>query len=327
MDTSSAARAFYQYLDQQGVDLVTSMGTTQLSKDFHLRGVVALKDIAPKQDLVNIPYECAINLGLQGADPVPPALEFLKSYCREGQDGRKAYYELLPGFTGDDCLGSTNFFSDRALQELQYPMMVDETLERRHRVQQAYDRLGNDMKWIDGSPLTMDQLLWAVWLITSRVLTVQGDEGQSYRLLIPYLDMCNHDRKSPHLLTGRAVPGGSLKVVAQSPVKKGAPATICYGGGVEGNDRFLQDYGFLDASEEAYTLTAQQLLGKRRITGGVNAGKSVTMADRDRTLDALRQTTVSEDRQLLASETDRQVQSAIQFRLNLKLALSKYIDI
>ncbi|KAL3802493.1 hypothetical protein HJC23_012512 [Cyclotella cryptica] len=54
-----------------------------------------------------------------------------------------------------------------------------------------------------------------------------------------------HDRDSPHILPGRAEPGGMLKVIAGADVKAGKAIDISYSGGVEGNNRLIQDYGFL----------------------------------------------------------------------------------
>jgi len=238
---------------------------------------------------------------------------------------------MLPPFRGDDSLGSTDFFSQQALDALQAPLVVKETLHRRERSIRRFEQDiatdDNFPSWIDGTPVTEEHLQWAVWLITSRVLTVQGDaeEGKSYRLLIPFLDMCNHDRTSPHVLTGRAVPGGELKVVAGANIKAGEQVNICYGGGVAGNDRFIQDYGFLDASKQAYELVAQQLLGKRRLLEGASAGKTITEVDREATLKALRSTTMAEDAKLLETTTDITLRTAIEFRLAVKQALSKQI--
>jgi hypothetical protein len=47
-----------------------------------------------------------------------------------------------------------------------------------------------------------------------------------------------------HLLTGRAVPGGTLKFIAGKTVDIGEQVNIVYGGGVSGNDHFVQDYRF-----------------------------------------------------------------------------------
>ena len=106
----------------------------------------------------------------------------------------------------------------------------------------------NLYRWSEEEVATESHLQWASWIITSRVLTVQGppESGIANRLLIPLIDMCNHDRDSPHILTGRAMTGATLKVVAGVDVKAGDAINISYGGSVEGNDRFIQDYGFLD---------------------------------------------------------------------------------
>jgi len=344
-DRSAQARAFYDSLEQQGAGDnfkrcalgYFPLATSDVSL---LRGVVALRDLKKGETIVRIPYEVAVNLGQEGTDPTLPALEILKDYCRVlgGGDGihdnnshRKAYYTMLPPFRGDDSLGSTDFFSQQALDALQAPLVVKETLHRRERSIRRFEQDiatdDNFPSWIDGTPVTEEHLQWAVWLITSRVLTVQGDaeEGKSYRLLIPFLDMCNHDRTSPHVLTGRAVPGGELKVVAGANIKAGEQVNICYGGGVAGNDRFIQDYGFLDASKQAYELVAQQLLGKRRLLEGASAGKTITEVDREATLKALRSTTMAEDAKLLETTTDITLRTAIEFRLAVKQALSKQI--
>jgi hypothetical protein len=356
-DRSKQAMKFYDFLEQNGAGDNLSrcaLGYFPLAAGDapKLRGVVALKDLKKGDNIIRIPYELAINLGPEGADPTGPALALLQAYCQSlggGEDESSSssskqeeveeasnvdetpYFELLPPFLGDDCLGSTDFFSDQALEALQTPMVVAETLKRRQRTQARFVALKDDFKWIDGTPLTEEHLQWAVWLITSRVLTVQGDadEGNSYRLLIPFLDMCNHDRLSPHILTGRAVPGGELKVVAGANVKAGDQINICYGGGMAGNDRFLQDYGFIDTSDKemAFLMVAQQLLGKRNILEGSSAGRKISEADREATLEQLRKTTMQEDAQLLESEKDPALRSTYQYRLGVKKALSKFVVI
>jgi SET domain len=342
-DRSAAARAFYDYLEKgaAGDNLKRcALGYFNLANGMSLRGVVAMRDINKGDVMIRIPYELAVNLGQEGGDPTLPAVTLLKDYCQvlrgdeNVKSNRKAYYEMLPPFQGDDCLGSTDFFSEEALEALQSPSIVDETKKRRQRTIKRFEQdIATDNNfplWIDGSPVTEEHLQWVVWLITSRVLTVQGEanEGNSYRLLIPFLDMCNHDRKSPHILSGRAVPGGELKVVAGAAVKAGEQINICYGGGVAGNDRFLQDYGFLDSDVAAYEMVAAQLLGKRRILEGAGAGRIMTEVDREVALKTLRSTTIHEDATLLESPLlDTGMRSSLEFRLGVKQALSKQIVI
>lgn len=142
-----------------------------------------------------------MNLGPEGEDPTLPALEFLRDYCHVLQNpsassGRYTYYRMLPGYGSPDCQGATDFFSPAALDALQSPLLVDEILARKERVAARWaahmnDDDDDDFMWIDGTtPVTSDHLQWAVWLITSRVLTVQPsleNGGRPCRLLIPYL--------------------------------------------------------------------------------------------------------------------------------------------
>lgn len=350
LDRSKEARLFYDFMEagDAGDNLKRcAIGNFPISDDFKLRGVAALKPVKKGDAIIRIPYELAINLGQEGADPSVPAVVFLKDYCEtlspsaasgntKELSNKATYYKMLPPFGGDDCLGSTDFFSDQALNELQAPLVVEETKKRKERTISRFQseiapNAGSFPTWIDGSPVTEEHLAWAVWLITSRVLTVQGnaEEGKSYRLLIPFLDMCNHDRSSTHILSGRAVPGGELKVVAGAPVKEGDPINICYGGGMAGNDRFLQDYGFLDTSNNnmAYDMVAQQLLGKRRLVEGAGSGRLMSETDRKTTIDQLEQTTIEEDRALLKGETNLSLVAAYTYRIGVKNSLSKYVGI
>lgn len=337
MDRSKDAMAFYDFIEKNGAGenlKRCALGYFPLPDGGGtLRGVVALKDMKKGDVMIRIPYELAINLGGEGEDPTLPGMELLRLYCNalgssETNDRRSMYFHMLPPFQGEDCMGSTDFFPDDAMAALQSPLIVEETTKRRERTKRRYtqDIATNEAfpSWVDGTPIKEAHLRWAAWLITSRVLTVQGDskENKSYRLLIPFLDMCNHDRSSPHVLTGRAIPGGELKVVAGEPVSAGDQINICYGGGVAGNDRFLQDYGFLDG-EAAFAIVAQQLLGKRRLAEGATAGRSIAIVDREASLEQLQSTTVDQDETLLASSHGA-VRSSLQYRIGVKKALAKY---
>jgi hypothetical protein len=85
-----------------------------------------------------------------------------------------------------------------------------------------------------------------------------------------------------------------------------------------------EDYGFLDSSDAAYDMVAQQLLGKRRIAEGVGAGRLMSEPDQQNTMDQLKQTTVEEDRNLLKGETNPSLVAAYNYRIGVKNSLSKY---
>ncbi|KAL7551653.1 hypothetical protein ACHAWF_014865 [Thalassiosira exigua] len=366
IDRSPSALKFYDYLQRNGGEAnLKRVGLgyfpLKIGPDeedvVQLRGVIALRDIPTGEPIIEIPYEMALDLGRESADPTLPATTLLQKYCAWKSDGagpsrdKEAgdYFAMLPPYLSDDCLGSTDFFSDEALDMLQSPMVVDETKSRRELVEARYERDVRPMaemsenlyRWESGEGggdtddsniASQSHLQWASWLITSRVLTVQGPPESSVanRLLIPLIDMCNHDRDSPHVLTGRAMPGGMLKVVAGTDVKSGDAVNIGYGGSVEGNDRFIQDYGFLDAggskelaakkgATEAYKIVARKLLGKGRSIA------RVTVAEHKQALDSLGATSLEDDEALLSSGKVSKIDErmALEYRIGVKKALKE----
>jgi hypothetical protein len=371
IDRSKSALAFYDYIASNGGESNlkrVGLGEFPLpGTDMNIRGVVALQDIRKGEPIIEIPYEMALDLGRENADPTLPATTFLQLYCqwKSGQDIKDGignqrrknigdYFAMLPPYQCSDCIGSTDFFSDEALEMMQSPLVMEETVSRRELVKARYERdietmaimSSNLYRWGDKEEdgiATFSHLQWATWLITSRVLTVQARENDSgmtvpHRLFIPLIDMCNHDRDSPHILSGRAEPGGMLKVVAGADVKAGDAIEISYGGGVEGNDRFIQDYGFLDgggskelansvAVVEAYRVVAKKLIGsgKKSIK---SMSKVVSPEDQKRSLEALGATSLEEDEMLLSSgqvvKNDEIM--ALQYRIGLKRAIKDLTD-
>ena len=361
IDRSRASLAFYDYIERNGAgDNLKRVALAQFpigeegdtGTTTKIRGVMAQRPIQKGEAIIDIPYELALNLGRESSDPTLPAVNVLQEYCRwisgngdgDPDDNESAarrkrndgpYFEMLPPYMGEDCLGSTDFFSDEALDALQYPPIKDETLRRRQTTMARYERdvepmaqiSSNMYRWDDGTtPIEASHLQWAVWLITSRVLTVQGEEGtgEAYRLMIPLIDMCNHDRDSPHVLTGRAVKGGRLRILAGRNVAAGEQINICYGGGVAGNDRFIQDYGFLDTFDDgtAFDLVANALEGKAEF-GSRSSSLSMSNSDKAATLEALGSTSITEDEAELANAKERDVRAAIEFRIGVKKALER----
>jgi hypothetical protein len=360
IDKSQKAMDFYTYLENNNAGsnlkrvalgyFPIKMDDNEDSEPLLLRGVVALQKIKKGEIIIEIPYEAAMNLGRESSDPTLPATVVLQEYCNYSSGNTDTskkdygpYLEMLPPFNSFDPLGSTDFFSDEALDMLQSPQIKEETLGRREKTKLRFERdiepmmeISNNLyQWgKDGDKVTAEHLQWAVWLVTSRVLTVAGEAGtdEKFRLMIPLIDMCNHDRDSVHVLTGRAVPGGTLKVIAGKAVDIGEQVNIVYGGGVSGNDRFIQDYGFLDSFclGKADDITAKILLGKARIVEGAGArnGRPTLMPEdeRERALKAFEETTLAEDESLLMANGKgmaNDVRSALEFRIGVKKALKK----
>ena len=346
IDRSKPSLAFYDYLEKNGAgDNLKRVALAHFPiGDFDLRGVVALRDIKKGDPIIDVPYELAINLGRESSDPTLPAVTLLQEYCRwkVGAPSKRVrddglYFQMLPSYMGSDCLGSTDFFSDEAMNALQCPPIKDETFRRREQTVARFERdvepmtqiSDNMYRWKeDGTAVDETHLRWAAWLVTSRVLTVQGEGGSSttYRLMIPLIDMCNHDRSSPHVLTGRAAPGGRLRILAGRNVNAGEQINICYGGGVAGNDRFIQDYGFLDTFDDgtAFDMVAKMLTGTggRAGFGGGGHG-SMSNSDKAATLEAMQATTLEEDEAALDAAKEGDIRAALAFRIGMKKALER----
>ena len=110
----------------------------------------------------------------------------------------------------------------------------------------------------------------------------------------------------------------------------GEQVNILYGAGVSGNDRFLQDYGFLDTSANGtgYDIVAKILTGKTRIVDGAGAlgGRPTLMPldERERIFKNLRLTSLEKDMLLFQSLPQQiDLRSAIEFRIGVKQALNR----
>lgn len=155
IDRSKQALAFYDFLQRNGGEVNlkrVGLGYFPLqigpnAEDvIQLRGVIALRDISKGEAIIEIPYEMALDLGRESADPTLPATTLLQKYCAwksnavGGSKNQGDYFVMLPPYMSDDCLGSTDFFSQEALDMLQSPSIVDETMSRRELVQARYER-------------------------------------------------------------------------------------------------------------------------------------------------------------------------------------------
>jgi len=297
-----------------------------------LRGVMATRSIAPGEEIVAIPATCAVDLGVQGADPLPAALRMLAQREMDEGSRREVYYSTLPPPDSLD-LCTPDFFSEKEMQMLQWPPLIVATRKRGAAVRKA---LGGTAPSGE-TPITelaiaggrMREVRWAVWLIQSRVLTVLGPDSQGkervssarplvvaapvpshclapppstgHKLLIPFIDMFNHRASSPHYLTGRT--DGMLRVVAGQPIVAGEQIEIVYGTSETSNEDFLGCYGFVDLA-------------------AAPADEALLRAHPE-AKPMLLKTSVEEDEALLAAAPPPKEELALRFRLALKRALAR----
>lgn len=286
-DTSDKTIQFYQHLANVGAaDTVSKVGLAFVND---LRGVVSLRFIKKGETMIEIPFEAAYDLGVvsnNNNDPTNAAItlsDLLKK--TKENDGDHSYFSMLPRQHSSEISTTTDYFSDDALSALQLPFVKSETVRRLEKLKESAT-----------SPDHYEELKLALSYVTSRVLTVEGPEseyGERHSLLIPMIDMCNHDRDSPHVLSGRAASGSKLRVVAGKDVLAGEQINICYGGGHAGNDRFVQDYGFLDPLPLSNLIVARSLVSRKIVEKGLSTSTKMEA------LAALKLTTVEEDELLL----------------------------
>ncbi len=238
--------ALFGYLKSSGAKL-DAVGLADFDG---LRGVVATRKIKKGDDIVSIPASCAIDLGINSDDPVPAALNMLRTRAAEyGGSPRDAYWDLLPPPDSPD-LCTPDFFSEKELLMLRWPPLVVEVRRRSAAIREALGCAApsgeTSVDELSAAGGALRELRWAVWAVQSRVLTVLGPDRAGHKLLIPFIDMFNHKPTSRHYLTGRT--DGALRVVAGETVAPGEQIFIVYGTPETTNAEFLGHYGFLDAA-------------------------------------------------------------------------------
>jgi len=282
-----------------------------------IRGLVATKDIAEGESIIEIPLGASIELSNSESakDPSQSALTLLRLY-REARDGDpQPYFDLLPAMGSPDLATMPDFFSDSELEMMQCPTAVEKTRRRGQLCAKRAEEHG----------FSTDEVKWALCSVTMRSFTVLSPVDGLLRLLLPGIDLLNHDSDAPHRFRVRwnmhGVFDGLFKVVAGREVKKGEEVRICYGGNpyrAEGcggdcsgdiawtNEQYLQRYGFVDKSLGTTMVDGRWLVSE--------AAASVR--------EAMSQTTAAEDEALLEdSQLAPALRVAIELRLHMKRAL------
>lgn len=289
-----------------------------------IRGLVALRDIAEGEPIVQLPLVGAIELANASnyKDPSTAALAFLRLHraARDSiSEADAPYFDLVPVRGSAEMVSMPDFFTDDELEMLQFPPVVEKT---RRRQQLCKDCAAEH-------DLDAEELQWALCATVQRTFTVLSPVDGLLRLLLPGIDFFNHDSNSEHnfrvLWTLHGEFGGLFKVVAGSAIKRGEEIRICYGGkpgrpdGCGGdcagdiawtNDQYLQRYGFVDTS-----------LGTTMVDG-----KWLVSEEAVAIREALAQTTAEADEALLSKAGDGALcsaaRTAVVFRLHLKRALA-----
>uniref|UniRef100_A0A7S4RQZ3 SET domain-containing protein n=1 Tax=Alexandrium monilatum TaxID=311494 RepID=A0A7S4RQZ3_9DINO len=280
-----------------------------------LRGVIALRDIEEGESIIEVPLEAVVRLcdPSEEKDPSVSALEMLRLYRAGGE--LQPYLDLVPSPGSQDFAGVPDFMSDEELEMLQCPPAAEKTRRRKELCATRAAEHG----------VPPEDLQWALCTVTMRSFTVLSPMENVLRVLLPGIDLLNHDADTSHkfkvLWTLNPEYDGLFKVVAGGSIKKGEEIRICYGGNpyrTEGcggdcvgdmawtNEQYLQRYGFIDTSVGTTIVDGRWLVSE--------AAAPVC--------EALERTGAEEDDALLAGDAlSPGARAAVGFRRHLKRAL------
>jgi hypothetical protein len=232
------------------------------------RGLFATTNIKKDQIICLIPSDCALALSdpaLKGED-VPTfahgGLNYLKMYIKDPQAKKvwAPYLDSLP--TRDSNFDPTpDFYSDEEIELLEFPRLVNSIHKRKQNIQDLATENGVDF----------DELQFATWLVSSRAFNVQmaeedgkgaeptydergqvitkaGTASKAIRVLVPFLDMANHNSVSPNCRFRIIDPekdNAFFALEATRNIPAGRELTIPYRGGMHSTVELLLNYGFV----------------------------------------------------------------------------------
>ncbi|BBN19866.1 hypothetical protein MPTK1_8g14370 [Marchantia polymorpha subsp. ruderalis] len=259
-------------------------------------GLLASQWIPRGQTLIRLPSR--LQLGMRSGDANCPADETLQTIANRVPEelwslklglkllNEKAkensfwwpYISLLP-----QRFQTPIFFSGEEIASLQYPPLIHQV---KKRCQVLYQISSKDIPAVletcpaekhpfGGQQVDGGALGWAMSAVSSRAFRLQNSAGDSERVLLPLIDMCNHSFSPNSRLEQIPTPDNTdflFQVVAESSLEKGMPLSLTYG--ALSNDYLLLDYGFV-VSENPHDRVELKydpsLLDVARMAGGLSS--------------------------------------------------------
>ena len=290
------------------------------------RGLYATKSFKKGDIICKIPSDCALAL----ADPsvvaetemsvADGAVNYLQWYAMNPQAKEmwSPYIDTLP--TREANFDPTpDFYSDEEIAQLEFPMIAKQALERKEQLAEVSQKTN----------IPFDELQFATWLVSSRSFSIKitvddsdlvrdtagsddlkGNSAaykvkeQGLRVLLPYLDMINHEsdnyNSELHLIDPEK-DDAWFAIRAARPIKKNKEITISYGAaGVETSVGLLMNYGFVQDENKFDALLLKN--------GGDDCISSVDGWS----------TTLEDDEQQLAAGVSGNMANVLRFRTKMK---------
>lgn len=254
-DTSSTTEAlvnFLQFQKSKGLNDGVEIGYSSTG----LRGMYTTCPFKKGELLCQIPSDCALALSDPelGGDDVPTMAHsgrnLILMYLNDEKAKQlwKPYLDTLP--TREKQFDPTpDFFLDEEIQQLEFPRAVERAQQRKQEIESLAKK----------EEITMEELQFATWLVSSRSFSIAifagdavGDRiskpSKSIRVLLPYLDMINHSSNNPNVelhLIDPEKDDAWVAIRATQPIQAGKQVTICYGTGVDSSVELQENYGFV----------------------------------------------------------------------------------
>lgn len=239
----------------------------------HGRGLFATKAFTkPGKIICKIPSDCALALSdpaEQGKD-VPTiahnGANFLKLYMKDEAKKQQwsSYLDTLPTEVGSSA--TPDFMQLDEIDLFEFPTLVKAAKERKEQIAQVAAE----------SEYSVEEVQFATWLVSSRSFplavasddevvedgdaalpTIEVDDrgqilakaGRAYiRVLVPWIDMANHDSNAPNAKITIIDPhkdSAWFALEVLRPIKKGQEIRVAYGSGVDSSVELLLNYGFV----------------------------------------------------------------------------------
>lgn len=262
------------WLTSRGAEIDPGISVGVVDPATGLRGVTACKDFKRGDVLFSVPRETFI-LDEAKADerpfadvlypsmmerkalppPIRNALQLLwLERSPSARVGWEPFMDSLPtpaAFEADG--GPMELWSEAEMSQVECPQLIAEVSRRSKDLRSYYeDRILP--KWTEAAedpdsalsgipPPTFTEFQFAVCVVTSRTFGEGEPDAGSSSLMVPGVDMCNHD-DPPAVNTKHALaPSGNFVVLAQTGIKTGEQILLTYG--PMPNRLLLAQFGFM----------------------------------------------------------------------------------
>lgn len=339
-DTSQSTQTLLKFLESQNAKGVKQgVAEIGINDNNGQRGLFATTNIKKDQIICMIPSNVALALsdpskfGEDAPTFAHGGLNFLNMYWNNAEARQQwaPYLDTLPDKDSPYFTPTPDFFNDEEIGLLEFPRLVQSVQKRKQDMETLASENG----------LTFDELQFATWLVSSRAFNINlADEGdkkkdddvqydergqvivkagtglKSIRVMVPFLDMVNHESTSPNCRFTMIDPEKDdawFALEANRNIPAGREIKISYRSGIYSSVELLLNYGFVPEPNNVDTFMLKK--------GGDDA---ITSADGWTT-------TLEEDQSILKMMEEDESQSAegaalkkiLAFRANLKSALKE----